>query len=73
MKYITGELVDGGDVVRLKHGGCKMTVEVVGVEDDPVESVKTAWFDADNKLHRERFPVYALELIEPSRFSDKRR
>ena len=70
MRYNNGVQVDGGDVVRLQHGGCKMTVEVIGIEGDPIESVIAVWFDADNKIHRERFPVYTLELVESSHFSD---
>jgi len=49
-----------GNVVRLKTGGCKMTVEKVG-EDTSI--VKCVWFDMNNKLKRDSFHENMLEFL----------
>jgi len=63
MKYNTGEVVNCGDVVRLKHGGMHMTIEQVGIDGSPVDAVTAVWFDVDNHLKRNSFAVLMLELI----------
>lgn len=62
MKYKDGQEVDCGDVVRLRHGGPKMTVSIVGIENCPVEAVSCKWFDTDNILHEEEFFVRELKV-----------
>jgi uncharacterized protein YodC (DUF2158 family) len=59
-----------GDVVKLKAGGPKMTVE-----SDPYEStiivgghtVKCVWFDDEKILHRDFFHCASIILAEPYR------
>jgi uncharacterized protein YodC (DUF2158 family) len=46
-----------GDVVRLKSGGPKMTVEAGGGDN---EWVRVRFFDAANVLHEESFLVSTL-------------
>jgi uncharacterized protein YodC (DUF2158 family) len=60
-----------GDIVRLKAGGPKMNVEKLhsdggfrymdgtcGVVREG--EVSCVWFDDDNQLHRDKFPIAAL-------------
>jgi len=50
-----------GDVVRLKSGGPKMTVEEV---DDSADTVHCKWFVGGEKLKYGSFPVDSVERAE---------
>jgi uncharacterized protein YodC (DUF2158 family) len=45
------EEIQLGDIVRLKSGGCEMTVLALG----PHGEVRCVWFDAENHLQRSNF------------------
>ena len=47
-----------GDIVRLKSGGPKMTVQ-----DAKGEAVTCKWFDRNGKLHSDGFPASLLEAF----------
>jgi uncharacterized protein YodC (DUF2158 family) len=51
-----------GDVVMLKSGGFKMTVEVADAYMTGM--VACAWFDDKRKLHKEQFQPAALKKVE---------
>jgi uncharacterized protein YodC (DUF2158 family) len=51
------EVFTVGDIVKLRSGGPKMTVEKV--EDDDV--VQCVWFDEMNVTQNKGFPANALE------------
>jgi uncharacterized protein YodC (DUF2158 family) len=54
-----------GDVVRLKSGGPKMTVEnVVFDTAEDNYSVDCVWFDDANELQEETFVGETLQLVE---------
>lgn len=53
-----------GDVVMLKSGGYKMTVEVASAAWTGL--VACAWFDDKKKLHKEQFQPEALIKVEPT-------
>jgi uncharacterized protein YodC (DUF2158 family) len=51
-----------GDVVRLKSGGPKMTVTVIGANAYK-DAVWCQWFDGMNSK-TERFKIKALEMVQ---------
>lgn len=56
-----------GDIVRLKSGGPRMTVEHVGAGDGPLGGgpyVACTWFDDANKPQSRRFKPDALEVSD---------
>ena len=64
------QLFEKGDVVMLKSGGPKMTIEEYKLEVGlnytrrSDHSVYCAWFDTDNKLQTKVFEQEALRKIE---------
>ncbi len=50
-----------GDVVALKSGGPKMTIENINNGN-----VSCTWYDKDNNLHRDTFNEKALDICEGS-------
>ena len=51
------DVYDVGDVVKLKSGGPKMTVEKI----DEDEFIHCVWFDEMNVTQSQGFPASALE------------
>lgn len=49
-----------GDVVMLVTGGLPMTVADAG-ENSAAREVECVWFDKDDVLHREMFPIESLK------------
>lgn len=55
---------ESGEVVRLKSGGPRMTVDVAITDG---QSVNCSWFDTDYKLQHSSFSVGAIEKVEAHR------
>lgn len=55
-KQTTPSVFSTGDVVEMKIGGPRMTVERVD------KFIRCAWFDSDNRLQRDAFDAVALKL-----------
>lgn len=51
-----------GDVVRVKTGGPKMTVEIIIPSDNGL--ISTVWFDNNNHVQRDVFHKDILEISE---------
>lgn len=51
-----------GDVVRLVTGGPRMTVNDTG-ENSVIREAECVWFDEQDVLHRESFPIDALVIV----------
>jgi uncharacterized protein YodC (DUF2158 family) len=63
---LTGEMMDiheisAGDVVILKTGGPKMTIERI---DDKTARVSCVWFSTKETIRRDTFPPEALDKVE---------
>ena len=58
-----------GDVVRLKSGGPRMTVQSVGNFTLIEDGVKCVWFSDKKELKEEVFDAAVLEVIEEEQSS----
>ncbi|WP_350568249.1 DUF2158 domain-containing protein [Pseudomonas sp. H26/SER47-MNA-CIBAN-0231] len=59
-----------GQVVRLKSGGPRMTIEQIGdfsaggFGNGPKNGAKCSWFDASGKRHIENFSIDSLKRAD---------
>jgi uncharacterized protein YodC (DUF2158 family) len=53
--------IKAGEIVKLKSGGPKMTVETVFNDAHAKRCVKCVWFD-ENRLVRDVFQIEAVEI-----------